>query len=254
MSSPTAISVSAEATVNGVDLRIDGVIVYVNLDFQNSLDWIKPLPLSPGDHLIELLATGTNNVVRSATVSVPAEGTVSVISVGGAAPSFVTMADDNAAPSAFGKAKIRFFNGADSSLTLYVDGTPTLSNVGYKTASNYVEIDAGDKSIELRTTAGNTIVTVPLTTTLSDGGVYTFLSTDHSSGSFPVTLIQREDARYSPSYLAYYTVDQAQMNEQWQMKLVGDTDNVFYQLSVLGPDSPPILGSVTVDAANLAAT
>ncbi|MEZ4834744.1 MAG: hypothetical protein R2873_22590 [Caldilineaceae bacterium] len=43
------------------------------------------------------------------------------------------------------------------------------------------------------------------------------------------------------------------MNEQWQMKLVGDTDNTFYQLSVLGPDSPPILGSVAVDAANLSA-
>ncbi|MEZ4639951.1 MAG: DUF4397 domain-containing protein [Caldilineaceae bacterium] len=99
--------------MNGVDLRIDGVVVYVNVDFQNSLEWIKPMPLSAGDHLIELLTTGTNNVVRSATVTVPTEGTVSVISVGGAAPSFVTVADDNAAPSTFGKAKIRFFNGAD---------------------------------------------------------------------------------------------------------------------------------------------
>jgi hypothetical protein len=44
------------------------------------------------------------------------------------------------------------------------------------------------------------------------------------------------------------------MNEEWQMKVVGDTDNAFYQLSVQGPDSPPILGSVTVNAANPAAT
>ncbi|MEZ4639950.1 MAG: hypothetical protein R2856_34180 [Caldilineaceae bacterium] len=115
-----------------------------------------------------------------------------------------------------------------------------------------LEIDISAKSIELHPT-GDTVVTAPLTTTLADGGVYTFLSTDHSNGGFPVTLLQHQDARYSPSYLAYYTVDQAQMNEQWQMKLVGDTDNTFYQLSVLGPDSPPILGSVAVDAANLSA-
>lgn len=245
---------SAEAVVNNVDLRIDGAVVYVDVDFQNSHEWLKPLPLAPGDHLIELLTTGTNNVVRSAPVNLPTAGNVSVISVGGATPAFVTITDDNAAPATFGKAKIRFFNGSNTALTLLVNGAPTLNNVGYKTASDYVETDAGAKSIELRTANGNTLATLPLATELADGGVYTFLSTDFSSSGFPVTLIQREDARYQHAYLTYYTVDQARMNEQWQMKLVGDTDNTFYQLSVMGPDSPPILGSVAVDAANPAAT
>ncbi len=245
---------AAEAAVNNVDLRIDGTVVYVNLDFQNAHKWLSPLPLAPGDHLIELLATGTNNVVRSATVSLPTTGNVSVISVGGATPAFVTITDDNAAPSTFGKAKVRFFNGSDTTLTLLVNGAPTLNTVGPKTASTYVEVDAGTKNIELRTANGNTLATLPLSAALADGGVYTFLSTDFSSGGFPVTLIQREDARYQPTYLTYYTVDQARMNEQWQMKLVGDTDNSFYQLSVMGPDSPPILGSVAVDAGNPAAT
>jgi hypothetical protein len=93
-----------------------------------------------------------------------------------------------------------------------------------------------------------------LATALADGGVYTFLSTDAASGGFAITLVQREDARYIPAYLTYYSVDQAVMNEEWQMKVVGDTDNSFYQLSVSGPDSPPILGTVAVDANNLAAT
>ncbi len=245
---------SAEAAVNSVDLRIDGTVVYVDLDFQNSHEWLKPLLLSPGDHLIELLTTGTNNVVRSATVNLPETGNVSVVSVGGTTPGFVTITDNNDAPATFGKAKIRFFNGSDTNLTLLVNGTPLLNNVGYKTASTYVEIDAGAKSIELRTANGNTLATQLLSTELADGGVYTFLSTDFSNGGFPVTLIQREDALYRHTYLTYYTVDQAQMNEQWQMKVVGDTDNSFYQLSVMGPDSPPILGSVAVDAANPAAT
>lgn len=245
---------AADAAVNNVDLRIDGTVVYVNLDFQNSHAWLKPLPLASGDHLIELLATGTNTVVRSATVNLPASGNVSVISVGGAAPGFVTITDNNAAPATFGKAKIRFFNGSDTALTLLVDGTPILTDIGYKSASAYVEVDAGAKSIELRTANGNTPASLPLATTLADGGIYTFLSTDFSNGGLPVTLIQREDARYQHTYQTYYTVDQARMNEQWQMKLVGDTDNSFYQLSARGPDSPPILGSVAANAANPAAT
>lgn len=89
---------------------------------------------------------------------------------------------------------------------------------------------------------------------LADGGVYTFMSTDFNDGVHDITLIQREDALYLTAYLTYYTVDQAQMNEQWQMKVVGDTDNTFYNLAVMGLDSSPILGSVTVDAANLTET
>jgi len=244
----------AAASSNGVDLRIDGTVVYFDLDFQDSQKWLNPLPLTPGEHTIELVENGTNTVVRSGTVTLPESGNSSIINVGGASPGFVTITDDNSAPSVLGKAKIRFFNGSDSTLTLLVNGTPTISNIGYKAASSYVEVDAGTKSIELRTTNGNTLVVQPLTTDLADGGVYTFLSTDFTSSSFDVTLIEREDARYTPAYLTYYSVDQAQMNEEWQMKVVGDTDNVFYQLSVQGPDSPPILGSVSVDASNPAAT
>ncbi len=242
----------ATAAVNGVDLRIDGTIAYFNVNFPNSQQWLEPLPLPAGEHTIELVKNGT--VVRSGTVTLPTEGNVSVINVGGATPGFVTVTDDYNAPSTLGKAKIRFFNGSNTNLTLLVNGTPIINNIGYKAASDYAEIDAGAKSIEVRTSNGNTLVVQPLSTELADGGVYTFLSTDASSGGFDITLVQREDALYIPAYLTYYSVDQAVMNEEWQMKVVGDTDNTFYQLSVQGPDSPPILGTVAVDAGNLAAT
>ncbi|MCB0124109.1 MAG: hypothetical protein KDE58_17765, partial [Caldilineaceae bacterium] len=75
-----------------------------------------------------------------------------------------------------------------------------------------------------------------------------------SAEGFDIALVRRTDVLYKPGYQTYYSVDQAQMNETWQMKVVGDTDNTFYQLSVIAPDSPPILGSVAVDASNLAAT
>ncbi|MCB0183342.1 MAG: DUF4397 domain-containing protein, partial [Caldilineaceae bacterium] len=242
----------AAAGVNGVDLRIDGIDAYFNVNFPNSQQWLKPLPLAPGEHTVDLVKNGT--VVRSGTVTLPTTGYASIINVGGAAPGLVTLTDDYTAPSTLGKAKIRFFNGSNTALTLLVNGTPALSNVAYKSASSYVEVNAGAASVEVRTVDGNTLAAVPLADALADGGVYTFLSTDDSAEGFDITLVRRTDVLYKPGYQTYYSVDQAQMNETWQMKVVGDTDNTFYQLSVIAPDSPPILGSVAADASNLAAT
>jgi len=245
---------AADPAVNGVDLRIDGVPVYFDLDFQNDLKWLTPIPLTPGDHTVELVKRGTNTVVRSATVSLAADTSYSLFHVGGPGAGFVKIVDVNAAPNTLGKAKVSLFNGANTTLNLVVDGTPVLTNVTYKEATEYVEIDAGAKTVELRTSAGNVLVAQALTTELANGGVYTFLSTDYSANGFNIALLQRQDALYSPAYLTYYSVDQAVMNQTWQMKLVGDTANTFYNLSVFGPDSPPVLGSVTIDASNLAAT
>lgn len=244
---------AADAAVNGLDLRVDGTVVYVDLDFQQSHTWLNALPLAAGSHLIELVQHGTNTVVRSANVTL-ADGSAqtSVVNVGGAAPGMVTIADDTSAPSAQGQSKLRFFNGTSQALSLFVDGAPLLSNVAYKGVSAFAEIGAGTKDITLRN-SGGTVVAQIAAATLANGGVYTFMSTDFTAGANPITIIQRADALYQPTYLTYYSVDQAKMNQQWQMKVVGDTDTIFYALSVQGPDSPPILGSVAVNASNLAA-
>ena len=242
------------ADLNQVDLRIDGETVYFDLDFYTDLKWIKPIPLAVGQHTVELLRTGTTTVVRSGTINLAANTNVSLFHVGGPGAGFVAVTDNNGAPATVGKSKVRFFNGANTTLNLVVNGTTVLSNIAYKAVSPYVEIDAGTRNVELRTTNGNTLVGQLLATELANGGVYTFLSTDFTLGGFNVTLLQRTDVLYSPAYMTYYSVDQAQMNQAWQMKLVGDTDNTFYNLSVWGPDSPPILGTVMVDGANPAAT
>lgn len=240
--------------LNNVDLRIDGVTVYFDMDFLDATRWLKPFPLAPGSHTVELVTHGTNNVVRSATINVNSNTHYSLISVGGPAADFVTVTDNKDAPATLGKAKVRFFNGAAAGLTLFADGAPIFNNVGYKTASDYVLIDPGVKNIELRDGLYSSVVMASRPFTVTDGGVYTFLGTDYTANGDSVALIQRQDARHIATYLTYYSVDQAQMGEEWQMKLVGDTDNIDYELAVWGPDSAPILGSVAVDASNLAAT
>lgn len=49
---------ASDPAVNGVDLRIDGATDDFDLDFQNDLKWLKPIPLTPGDHKVELVKRG----------------------------------------------------------------------------------------------------------------------------------------------------------------------------------------------------
>ena len=244
----------SSAGKNNVDLKIDGTTVYFDLTFQNAITWLKPIPLAPGDHTVQLIKHGTSDVVLETTVTLITGTSYSFLSVGGTSAGFATVEDDYAEPETMGKAKIRFYNGASSTISMTINGATQFTGIGYKAASAYAEVDAGTATIELHDNGTGALVSLPLVMDLADGGVYTFFATDYTADGFDIAIVQRQDAIYAPTYLTYYTVDQAVMNEEWQIKLLGDTDNIPYQISILGPSSPSILGSVMVDASNLAAT
>lgn len=245
---------SSEAQFNNVDLRINGATVYFNLNFEKSKEWLKQTPLTPGEHTIELVEHGTDNVVRSGTVTLENDTDYSVLNVGGASSGFVTIQDNNAPPTAYDKTKVRFYNGASEMLNLVVNGTPLFTGLNYLDISDYAEIDDGPVTVELRYTADDTLAAPPLVLQLTEGDVHTFFSTDFTTDAHEIALLQRQDASYQRIYQTYYSVDQAQMNEEWQLKLVGDTDNIPYEIAVWGPDAPPIVAGATVDATTPAST
>ncbi|MBX3011338.1 MAG: DUF4397 domain-containing protein [Caldilineaceae bacterium] len=249
-------AVSSDPALTGLDLRIDNVTIYFDLDPQDT-SWLTPLKLTPGAHTLELRKHGTTNVVLQSSLNLITDTHYSLISYGGAAKGLALLTDDNAAPATMGKAKVRFINAATPTINMVVNGMPVVSNLGYLNSSEYLLLAAGSNTIEFRNSSNNALVSTALTIDLADGGVYTFFATDDVTDVVPgldVRIIQRTDARYAPVYYTTYSVDQALMNQSWKVKVTGDTDNVPFQLSVNGPDSPPILGSVTVDASNLAAT
>lgn len=249
-------AVSSDPALTGLDLRIDGVTIYFDIDPQDT-SWLTPLKLAPGDHAVELRKHGTTNVVLQGNVTLITDTTYSLVSYGGATKGLGVLTDDNTAPATMGKAKVRFVNVATPTINMVVNGTSLFSNIAYRATSQYALVDAGMNTIEFRNSAGNALVSTALNVDLADGGVYTFFTTDDVTDvvpGLPVRTLQRRDAFYAPIYYTVYSVDQAQMNESWRVKVSGDTDNVPFQLSVEGPDSPPILGSVAVDASNLAAT
>ncbi|MBI1299446.1 DUF4397 domain-containing protein [bacterium] len=249
-------AVSFDPAITALDLRVDGVTIYNDLDPLDTV-WLTPLTLAPGIHRVELLQRGTTNVVLSGNLDLITDTTSSLISYGGATKGVAVLLDDNTAPATMGKAKVRFVNVATPGMTMVVNGTPLFSNIDRLNTSGYGLLNAGANTIEFRHRNTNVLLAAALNVNLADGGVYTFFATDDVGDVVPsadVRIVQREDLLYSPIYYTTFSVDQALMGESWQVKVMGDTDNTPFQLSVEGPDSPPILGTVAVDASNLAAT
>ena len=246
-------ALATNPALNGLDLRIGGDIYDYNIGWQDPTP-SEPVLLEPGEHKIELLKHNTEDVVASATLNLSAGKAYSLISIGGAAPSLGLAEDGNQAPTTLGKAKVRFFNGSSQNMKVELDGSPLYPWSPPKDLSDYTEVDAGARTIEFRRQSDGALASAPLMVDLANGGVYTFMSTDYTTVDYNIAIVQRQDILYTPFYQTFYSIDQAAMGKEWKMKLVGDTDNTPYQVAVWGPDSPPILGSVTYDASNPAQT
>jgi hypothetical protein len=248
--------VSFNPTLTALDLRVDGVTIYNNLDPLDAV-WLTPLTLPPGSHRIELLKTGTTNVVLTTDENLITNTQTSLVTFDSSGLGVLVLDDETTAPATMGKAKVRFVNLATPGITMVVNGTPLFSNIDTLVDSAYALLNAGANTIELRNRNTNALVAAALNVTLANGGVYTFFATNDVGDAVPgfdVRIVQREDALYSPIYYTTFSVDQALMGESWKVKVTGDTTNTPFQLTVEGPDSPPILGTVAVDATNLAAT
>lgn len=248
-------AVSSDPSMTGLDLKINNTVVYYDLA-PNDTVWLTPISLLPGTHSVQLLKHGTAEVVLNTSVALITDTKYSLISYGGATTGLHLFKDDNTAPNTMGKAKIRFVNAATPNLSMKVNGTALFSGQARLSQSDYALVDAGDVTIDLVNSSSGQNESETLSVTLVKGGIYTFFGTDdvNNSSSGKVTILQRQDATFAPLYITTYSVDQATMNEKWQTKLVGDTENNAFELSVDSPDSAPILGSVSVNATNLADT
>lgn len=147
-------AVSSDPALTGLDLRIDGLTVYYEIDPKDTV-WSTPLALAPGEHAIELRKHGTTNVVLQGKVTLITDTTYSLISYGGAFKGLALLTDDNSAPQTMGKAKVRFLNVATPTLNMVVNGTPVVTNLSHFATSQYLTLDAGVNTIEFRTSSGD---------------------------------------------------------------------------------------------------
>ena len=153
-----------------VTVRVDGADALTGLEFT---DVITGVSLPAGDHLVEILPTGTDTVAISATVTLDAGGNYSLIAQGdGANQSLGLKVLDNAtAPPAAGNGKLRVGHlapfapdVAPTAVDICLDsGTvvPGLGNVTYDVVSPFLELPAGTYDL-LIAVAGTNCATVAL--------------------------------------------------------------------------------------------
>ena len=252
---------SSDPAVNGVDVRVDGVTVYVNTS-QTSPELLEYIAVTPGDHLVELVQTGTNSVVMSGTIDMVEGYDYTLLTVRrppAAARSpqlfsdLILINDDNRPPTAAGQARVRLYNGFSSNLTLRVNGVDAVSGLPYQAVSNYDVLAAGRHTLQVVYAGSGIPASAPMVVDAVEGDVYTFFAAEDPLGVNDAAILQRSDESYVRHYVSEYNVDQADLGE-WKVKLVGDTDNIYYLISIVGPASPPVLSEMTVNASNPAAT
>ncbi len=244
---------SAQTGLAAVDVKVDGSLLFASARFTGSLP-LDYAPLAPGSHTVEVLAAGDSQVLFTQQMSLTAELDYTLLlagsATGGASADISLFTDDNAPPTGYDQSRVRFVNGANGPLDLYVDGVKLFSQISFRGASAYATIGAGEKSVEFRNSSGQVVGEGGLAS-FAPGAIYTFIAADAQLGGQPtVGGLQRLDREYIRNVRNEYGVDQAEMG-LWQVEITGDLENTYYAISVSGPTSPPVLGGVMVDAADL---
>jgi hypothetical protein len=193
--------VHASPDAPNVDVAVDDKTVLTNVAYGTASDY---LTVNSGKRKIVVAATGTNTDVIEVSPDLVNKTDYTVLAVGLVANiSPLLLTDDNAAPSA-GNVKVRIIHGAPSagSVDIYVtapgddltSATPTLSNVAFKDASDYLSVPAGNYEIRVTLTGTKTVAIDSGSVTLTAGQIRTVVALDATGGGGPFTALVLQDA------------------------------------------------------------
>lgn len=173
-----------------VDVIVNGQKAITNLAFKA----VSPYAALPaGSYAVQVVPTGaTTPVVISATMPLAANTDYTVVAMGKVADiQPVVLKDDNSAPPA-GKAKVRVVHASPDALAvdIAVKGGPVLiKNLAFKSASEYLAVDAGTYDLEVRPTGTTTVALALPGVKLDAGNIYTFMAEGLASGTPALTVV-----------------------------------------------------------------
>jgi hypothetical protein len=152
--------VHASPDAPSVDVWVNGSVAISDLAFNEATDYVT---LAPGEYQIQVTATGgaAADAVIDATVTLEAGTDYTVAAVGQLASiEPLVLIDDNSAPAA-GKAHVRVVHTSPDApaVDVAVAGGPILiSNLAFKSAADYLPVDAGVYDLVVRPTGSDTSV------------------------------------------------------------------------------------------------
>jgi hypothetical protein len=192
--------VHASPDAPNVDVLVDNAAALTNVAYKGASNY---LPVPSGSRNLKVRATGTTTVVIDQTATLNQSTAYTVLATGrvaSIAPLLLT--DDQASPAA-GNIRLRLVHASPTAgnVDIYVTATtadittatPTLANVAFRAASNYLEAPAGTYRVRI-TPAGTKTVAIDVNNVaLTAGQVRTAVAVDAPGGGAPLGAILLAD-------------------------------------------------------------
>jgi hypothetical protein len=150
--------VHASPDAPNVDIWVNGAVAVSDLAFNEATDYVA---LAPGEYQVQVTPAGgaPADAVIDASVTLEADTDYTVAAVGQLADiEPLVLTDDNAVPAA-GKAHLRVVHASPDApaVDIAVANGPTLvSNLAFKSAADYLPVDAGVYDLVVRPTGTQT--------------------------------------------------------------------------------------------------
>ncbi|HZU87271.1 MAG TPA: DUF4397 domain-containing protein, partial [Anaerolineaceae bacterium] len=231
-----------------VNISLNGEVLLSNLRLDDA---------APSDYFPIDIATYTVSVAPSAggtpvsaTLSAEANGDYTLLLSGDDdTPDLNVLTDDLSAPSAQGKARLRFIHSAPytNAVDVFVGGTQVMDNGNYLDHSAYLELSTGTVQVEIKDATNQNLIAPVQSILLTSGGVYTLFDAALPSGSYPLAWSQLLDRGYNPRYLIQYKV-WAAPNGMWNVDLEGNLDTSLPFVAAMGFANPTTANPTLADA------
>lgn len=230
---------ATHASWQEVDVSLDGTLLWndIRLDSATPANYI---PIHPGEHTVSMAPSGGGTAV-TLTFNVDFQQAYTLLAAGdGAAPSLTVFTDDNAAPSAQGKVRVRFVHSAPyaNAVDVYLEGVQMMNDGAYLDESAYFEFDEGEALLEIKDAVSGDLIAPPQSLDLTAGGVYSLFDAVYPQGAYQLACSQYLDEGYVERYYMQYKVYHAPAGD-WEVTLDGNLDTSLPMLAVLGFANPP---------------
>ena len=192
--------VHASPDAPNVDVLVDNTAALTNVAYKAASTYLE---VPSGSRNLKVRATGTTTVVIDQTATLDQGSAYTVIATGRVASiAPLVLTDDQTNPAA-GNVRVRLVHASPTAgnVDIYVTGptadittaTPTLANVGFRVASNYLEVPAGTYRVRV-TPAGTKTVAIDVNNVaLTAGQVRTAVAVDAPGGGAPLGAILLAD-------------------------------------------------------------
>ena len=192
--------VHASPDAPNVDVLVDNAPVLTNVAYKAASSYLE---VPSGSRNLKVRATGTSTVVIDQNGTLGQGGFYTVLATGRVASiAPVVLTDDQTSPAS-GNIRLRLVHASPTAgnVDIYVtaptadiaSATPTLANVAFRAASNYLEAPAGTYRVRITPAGTKTVAIDANNVALSAGQVRTAVAIDASGGGAPLGAILLAD-------------------------------------------------------------